>query len=76
MPGRLMTHLEGLPVGEKTPTAVECYRFVLSNPAVDLCMTGPRTFDQMKENLQILEQGPMTDEELARLRRIGDHIYG
>ncbi len=64
-----------MPPGEKPPTAVECYRFVLSNPAVDVCMAGPRTIDQMKQNLNILQQGPMTDEELARMRRIGNYIY-
>jgi len=30
----------------------------------------------MRENLAVLEQGPMTEEELARMRRIGDHVYG
>ncbi len=65
-----------MPPGEKAPTASECYRFVLSNPAVDVCMTGARTIDEMRQNLAVLEQGPMTDEELARMRRIGDHIYG
>lgn len=65
-----------MPSGEKAPTAAECYRFVLSNPAVDVCMTGARTVDQMRENLSVLEQGPMTEEELDRMRRIGDHIYG
>jgi len=65
-----------MPSGEKAPTAAECYRFVLSNPAVDVCMTGARTIVQMRENLMLLEQGPMTDEELARMRLIGDHIYG
>jgi predicted aldo/keto reductase-like oxidoreductase len=65
-----------MPPGEKPPTALECYRFVLSNSKVDICMTGPRTIDQMRQNLTILEQGPMTDDELARMRRIGDHIYG
>jgi len=65
-----------MPAGERPPTAAECYRFVLSNPAVDVCMTGARTVEQMRENLAVLEQGPMTDEELARMRRIGDHIYG
>ncbi len=64
-----------VPSGERTLTAVECYRFVLSNPAVDVCMTGPRTVDQMKQNLAILEQGPMIDDEMARMRRIGDHIH-
>ena len=65
-----------MPPGEKVLTAAECYRFVLSHPAVDVCMTGARTTDQMMQNLQILEQGPMTEEELGRVRRIGDHIYG
>jgi predicted aldo/keto reductase-like oxidoreductase len=63
-------------LGERPPTAVECYRFVLSQPSVDVCMTGPRTVEQMKENLLFLEQGPMTDEEMARMHRIGDSIHG
>ena len=65
-----------MPPGEKPPAAAECYRFVLSHPAVDVCMTGPRTIEEMRQNLAVLDQGPMTDEELARMRRIGDHIYG
>jgi predicted aldo/keto reductase-like oxidoreductase len=65
-----------IPAGEKAPTAADCYRFVLSNPAVDVCMTGSRTVEQMKQNLEVLSQGSMTDEELARMRRVGDHIYG
>jgi predicted aldo/keto reductase-like oxidoreductase len=65
-----------IPPSEKPPTAAECYRFVLSNPAVDVCMTGARTVDEMRENLAVLEQGPMTDEELARMRRLGDHLHG
>jgi predicted aldo/keto reductase-like oxidoreductase len=65
-----------MPSGEKTPSAADCYRFVLSNPAVDVCMTGIRTIEEMRQNLAVLEQKPMTDEELTRMRRIGDHIYG
>lgn len=65
-----------VPAGEMPPTAAECYRFVLSNPAVDVCMTGARTVEEMRENLAVLEQGPMTGEEQARMRCIGDHIYG
>jgi predicted aldo/keto reductase-like oxidoreductase len=65
-----------MPAGEKAPTAAECYRFVLSHPAVDVCMTGAKTIDQMRQNLAILEQGPMTDDELTQMRRIGDYIYG
>jgi predicted aldo/keto reductase-like oxidoreductase len=65
-----------MPPGERTPSATECYRFVLSHPIVDLCMSGPRTLAQMRENLAVLDSGPMSEEELARMRRIGDHLYG
>lgn len=65
-----------MPPGEKPMTAAGCYRFVLSNPAVDVCMSGPRTVEEMRENLAVLESGPMTDDEMARARRIGDHVYG
>jgi aryl-alcohol dehydrogenase-like predicted oxidoreductase len=64
-----------MPAGEKAPSAVDCYRFVLSNPYVDICMTGAGTIEEMRQNLAVLEQEPMTGEELARMRRIGDYIY-
>jgi len=64
-----------MPEGENALSAVDCYRFVLTNPAVDVCLTGPKTLEQMRENLKLLEQGPMNEEELARMRRIGDYIY-
>lgn len=65
-----------MPPGETPPTAADCYRFVLSHPAVDVCMMGARTIEQMRENLKILDGGPMSEEELARMRRIGDHVHG
>lgn len=65
-----------MPPNEPAPSAVDCYRFVLTNPAVDVCMTGTRTLEQMRENLRVLETGPMNEDELARMIRIGDHLYG
>ena len=65
-----------MPAGEEPATAGDCYRFVLSQPAVDVCLSGPRSLEQLEQNLQVLEQGPMDQEELARMRRIGDHLYG
>jgi predicted aldo/keto reductase-like oxidoreductase len=65
-----------MPPGEKPPTAADCYRFVLSHPAIDVCMSGAKTVEQMHENLAGLEAGPMSDDELARIRRIGDHVHG
>jgi aryl-alcohol dehydrogenase-like predicted oxidoreductase len=65
-----------MPPGEKPLTAKDCYRFVLSNPAVDICMTGARTLEMMRENLETLDSGPLNEEEMERIRRIGDHLYG
>ena len=65
-----------MPPGEVAPTAVDCYRFVLSHPAVDVCMVGARNTNMMKENLAVLDLAPMNEEELNRMRRIGDYIYG
>ena len=65
-----------MPPGESPLTAKDCYRFVLSNPAVDVCMTGARTPEMMRENLETLESAPLSPEEMDRIRRIGDHIYG
>ena len=54
----------------------DCYRFVLSHPDVDVCLTAPSTEARMEENLKALDAGPLDEEEMARIRRIGKHIYG
>ena len=64
------------PKGEKTPSATDCYRFAMSHPHVDIAMSGPTNVEQMREALDALERGPMSDDELAWMRRVGDHIYG
>ena len=73
--GRLLDP-KRMPAGEPPLTAAECYRFALHHPAVDACMTGPKTLEQMRENLSVLDQPPLSDDELGRIRRIGDHVYG
>jgi aryl-alcohol dehydrogenase-like predicted oxidoreductase len=65
-----------MPAGERPLTAAECYRFVLSHPDVNVCITGPGTAEQMEDNLAALGAGPLDEEEMARARRIGKHIYG
>ncbi|MFC1522912.1 aldo/keto reductase [Elusimicrobiota bacterium] len=65
-----------MPPDTKTPTAGDCYRFVLANPNVDVCMSGPASMREMEENLAAVEKGPMSDEEMAWMRKVGDHIYG
>jgi aryl-alcohol dehydrogenase-like predicted oxidoreductase len=63
------------PAGERTPTATDCYRFVLAHPTVDLVMSAPANTEQMRMALAALDQGPMAEAELAWMRRVGDHIY-
>jgi aryl-alcohol dehydrogenase-like predicted oxidoreductase len=65
-----------MPPGEQPLSATDCYRFVLSHPDVDLCMTGARNREMLRENLATLDLGPLTEDEMARIRRIGDFIYG
>ena len=64
-----------MPPGDSPPSAADCYRFVLSHPAVDVCMSGARTVKEMRENLAVLDSGPMTEAELGRMRRIGDFVH-
>ncbi len=54
---------EWMPAGERTPSPVDLYRYVLSNPHIQMVLTAPETFEQLKENLKTLEAGPVTDEE-------------
>lgn len=63
-----------MPPGMEPPSAADCYRFVLSNPAVDVCMMGAKSLDQMRANLTVLDTEPMVGEELDRICRIGDHV--
>ncbi|MCP4748781.1 MAG: hypothetical protein GY874_22000 [Desulfobacteraceae bacterium] len=64
-----------MPPGEKPLTGADCYRFVLSNSAVDVCMSGPKNMEQMREAVKALNQGPLDPDALQRIRRIGDHVH-
>ncbi|MGB5750488.1 MAG: hypothetical protein WBM69_26200 [Desulfobacterales bacterium] len=63
-----------MPDGDTVPAPSDCYRFVLSNPAVDVCLCGPRNMDQMSAALQVPELGPLGEKDLERMRRIGDYV--
>jgi len=73
---RKLLNAKKMPPGEHPLTAAECYRFVLSHPKADLCFTGPSTAAQLDENVKALEQGPLSEKEMKRVRKIGKHIYG
>jgi aryl-alcohol dehydrogenase-like predicted oxidoreductase len=65
-----------IPTGEKIPTAADCYRFVLTQPTVNICMTGPANDTQFGQALEAIRRGPMAQDELEWMRRVGDAIYG
>jgi aryl-alcohol dehydrogenase-like predicted oxidoreductase len=73
--GRLLQQ-KHMPPGEPAPVASDCYRFALSHPAVDVCLTGPKNLAQMREALSALDLGPLNEAELIRLRRVGDYLRG
>ncbi len=65
-----------MPEGEKHPTPTDLYRYVLSNPNIQMVLTAPETMEQLKDNLTTLESGPVTEEEKIWLEKIGDHVHG
>ncbi len=65
-----------IPPGEKVPTGTDCYRFVLTRPEIDVCMTGPSNAAQMDQALDALRLGPMSGDELAWMRRVGRAVAG
>ncbi len=64
------------PPGEPPLRASTCYRFVLTATEVDVCLTGPSTDAELDEAARALEAGPLSPEELERVRRIGDFVRG
>jgi aryl-alcohol dehydrogenase-like predicted oxidoreductase len=65
-----------LPKSERAPTAADCYRYVLTRPEVNVCLTGPANAAQMEQALEALRLGPMTEDELAWMRHVGRAVAG
>jgi predicted aldo/keto reductase-like oxidoreductase len=60
---------------EPVPTAGQCYRFVLSNPAVHVCLMSPANVRQFEENLrEVREKGPLAPDEMDFMKRFGDVV--
>lgn len=64
-----------MPKGESPLTAADCYRYVLSNPSVDVCMMGIKNKDQLRENMAIIEMGLLNEEEMKHIERVGKYVY-
>jgi aryl-alcohol dehydrogenase-like predicted oxidoreductase len=58
------------------PTASDCYRYCLAQPAVQVVLTAPRTLAELAHNLEVLQSPPLSSHEAARWQRFGDLVYG
>lgn len=65
----------GWPKQGRVPDAGMCYRFVLSNPNVHVCLTAPSNEKQLAENLASLKKGPLDDGEMEFMKQFGDVVY-
>lgn len=58
------------------PTAGDCYRFCLSSPFVDVVLTGPGNTAELRENLAAMEKGPLSLQEMEKIRAFGSAVHG
>jgi predicted aldo/keto reductase-like oxidoreductase len=64
------------PAGFQPPSAAECYRFCLSQPAVAVALTAPGNHQQLEENLRLLEEWRAPEPgETEQLRAHGDRVH-
>ena len=74
---RWSTLLRGHPEWTLTPpTALECYRYCLADPAVDVVLTGATTIPQLRANLPALQTRALGARERRRWEAYGDLVYG
>ncbi|QBD76229.1 hypothetical protein EPA93_09475 [Ktedonosporobacter rubrisoli] len=59
-------------LGKDLPAVPDRYRFALSNPWIDVVLTGPENRLQIEQALQALERGPLSPHEYAEMKRFGE----
>ena len=57
------------------PKALDCYRFVLQNLAINLTLTSPKTIEELRNNLAIFDNIKMDKNEYQLWQKYGDLIY-
>ena len=72
----LMRRPGGYPKDGRIPTAGMCYRFVLTNPAVHVCLMAPSNQRQLESNLEEIRRGPLVEDDMEFMRRFGDAVHG
>lgn len=57
-------------------TPQECYRFVLSNPKVDVVLCGAANFSELLDDVEAARLGPFDAAEMERIKKFGDRVHG
>jgi aryl-alcohol dehydrogenase-like predicted oxidoreductase len=58
-----------------SPTASDCYRYCLAEPAVQVVLTAPRSLAELEQYLDVMESPPMSKRERGQWQRFGDLVY-
>jgi hypothetical protein len=73
---QLFRRPRGYPRDGRLPTPGMCYRFVMSNPAVNVCITAPGNETQFARNLAEIRRGPLNEEDVSLMHSFGDFVRG
>jgi aryl-alcohol dehydrogenase-like predicted oxidoreductase len=73
--GELLRPAPGAAPGARVPTAGDCYRFALSTPDVDVCLSGPADGAQLRDALATVAKGPLDPDERAWIEAHGKLVY-
>ncbi|WP_224362085.1 HEAT repeat domain-containing protein [Hyalangium versicolor] len=72
--GRLLRPVPGMPSDSALPSAVDCYRYSLTQPGVSACLTAPRSHRELLQNLEVLSRPHMVPEALEAMRAHGARV--
>jgi HEAT repeat protein len=72
--GRLLRPTAGMPSDVALPSAVDCYRYSLSQPGVSACLSAPRSHRELMQNLEVLARPWMVPEALEAMRVHGARV--
>lgn len=72
---KLISRPRGYQADGRVPSAGMCYRVVLANPAVNVCLMAPSNLEQFEANLAEVRQGPLGEDEMRFMRDFGDVVY-
>jgi aryl-alcohol dehydrogenase-like predicted oxidoreductase len=72
--GALLRPTPSDPPGFTVPGARDWYRFVLQSSSVAAVLTAPDNREELEEDLQVLNEGPLSPSELTRLAEHGERV--